>query len=603
MSAPQGSKVGETAQRAYELLRSGDAEAAERLLAPALALEPNNASALQLMGIICQSQGKFEEAVQHMRRALSGAPLNAQYHNNLGVVLQAIGQMEEAKRAFRAAIELAPDFVAARVGLIRVLMAEGEEAAADEAALLTEFDRSPQAWDLRAAAERAAHRYEQALVASEEAIRLAPGVAALRPGRALALEQLGRTSEAQGEWEKLAGASQRSPEAVVHYARSLSHGGRIDEAEAVLKDAAGQFPTDVALQGQLARLRWLKGEVEHFTDALEANLRAAPYASGLRAEAALLLQQAGKLDRAERLLREGVDRAPSDGQLLRNLSAVLSEQGRLEEAFSLIADHPSAALSGDRAVLLMRLKRPAEALAILRRVAPRADASQQLKALEALALRQLGDPQYRKLYDYERLVRTYDVAPPRGDSAEFNARLAQSLRALHMNAQHPLDQTLRNGTQTGRDLRHVEDPVVKDFLAALDAPIRAFIEALEPEGPLTLRRKRSYRISGAWSVRLKPGGFHVNHVHDKGWISSAYYVELPQETLAGGSKEGWIKFGEPPWPLEGCGPELSIKPRVGMLVLFPSYMLHGTYPFSKGSERLTAAFDVVPAESAPNGFP
>jgi hypothetical protein len=32
-----------------------------------------------------------------------------------------------------------------------------------------------------------------------------------------------------------------------------------------------------------------------------------------------------------------------------------------------------------------------------------------------------------------------------------------------------------------------------------------------------------------------------------------------------------------------------------MLVLFPSYLWHGTMPFETGGRRLTAAFDVVPA--------
>jgi hypothetical protein len=32
-----------------------------------------------------------------------------------------------------------------------------------------------------------------------------------------------------------------------------------------------------------------------------------------------------------------------------------------------------------------------------------------------------------------------------------------------------------------------------------------------------------------------------------------------------------------------------------MLVLFPSYLWHGTVPFSAGEMRLTAAFDVLPA--------
>ena len=32
-----------------------------------------------------------------------------------------------------------------------------------------------------------------------------------------------------------------------------------------------------------------------------------------------------------------------------------------------------------------------------------------------------------------------------------------------------------------------------------------------------------------------------------------------------------------------------------MLVLFPSYMWHGTVAFADGAARLTAAFDVLPA--------
>ena len=40
--------------------------------------------------------------------------------------------------------------------------------------------------------------------------------------------------------------------------------------------------------------------------------------------------------------------------------------------------------------------------------------------------------------------------------------------------------------------------------------------------------------------------------------------------------------------------ERVITPEVGKLVLFPSYLWHGTVPFTDGSERLSVAFDIVP---------
>jgi hypothetical protein len=38
----------------------------------------------------------------------------------------------------------------------------------------------------------------------------------------------------------------------------------------------------------------------------------------------------------------------------------------------------------------------------------------------------------------------------------------------------------------------------------------------------------------------------------------------------------------------------TIEPRPGLLVLFPSYMWHGTVPFHSQQSRTTIAFDAVP---------
>jgi hypothetical protein len=87
----------------------------------------------------------------------------------------------------------------------------------------------------------------------------------------------------------------------------------------------------------------------------------------------------------------------------------------------------------------------------------------------------------------------------------------------------------------------------------------------------------------------------VNHVHPRGWISSAFYVELPATPEGSRGKEGWLKFGEPDGTWSGLSADYWVEPAEGMLVLFPSYLWHGTVPFDGGGRRLTAAFDVIPA--------
>src|SRR5690606_15878519 len=105
-----------------------------------------------------------------------------------------------------------------------------------------------------------------------------------------------------------------------------------------------------------------------------------------------------------------------------------------------------------------------------------------------------------------------------------------------------------------------------------------------------------FRFSGSWSVRLRRDGFHLNHVHSEGWISSCYYVGLPTVIADETRKEGWIKFGETGFDLgEREMIERMVRPEVGKLILFPSYLYHGTVPFVDESPRTTVAFDVVPA--------
>jgi hypothetical protein len=64
---------------------------------------------------------------------------------------------------------------------------------------------------------------------------------------------------------------------------------------------------------------------------------------------------------------------------------------------------------------------------------------------------------------------------------------------------------------------------------------------------------------------------------------------------AGRTAEGILSFGAPGLvTTPGLNAEWSVRPEVGLLVLFPSYFWHGTLPFHSEQPRLTVAFDVVP---------
>jgi len=255
--------------------------------------------------------------------------------------------------------------------------------------------------------------------------------------------------------------------------------------------------------------------------------------------------------------------------------------------FSVMAGYAKAAISNNRFE---------DAHALLQAGLNQAPNNQLLLALVATLLRKMGRD-HRQLYNYDAFVKAYDLSPPEGytDMTAFNTALKARLDQLHVYKAAPINQTLKSGSQTELDLALIDDPILQSFFKAVDEPIRNYIDGLDnnPHHPLSRRRGKGYRISGAWSIRLAQDGHHINHVHPMGWLSSAYYVDLPT-SVNESNREGWIQFGQPNLNID-LDAEHFVQPKVGRLVLFPSYMWHGTIAFKGPDTRLTLPFDVVPA--------
>ena len=94
------------------------------------------------------------------------------------------------------------------------------------------------------------------------------------------------------------------------------------------------------------------------------------------------------------------------------------------------------------------------------------------------------------------------------------------------------------------------------------------------------------------------------HVHPDGWIGGVFYVEVPKRTLDQGVPEagGAIQFGPLPvggGPFTGAKEQRTVAPKVGELLLLPSYVSHRTWPNVSEERRTCVAFDVAPAPEAP----
>ncbi len=247
-------------------------------------------------------------------------------------------------------------------------------------------------------------------------------------------------------------------------------------------------------------------------------------------------------------------------------------------------DMPVARLFLSHSLLCLHDPKAAEAHALA--ASQLAPLDQSAWAHLSVIWRLLEEAREHWLADYDRFVMPVDIALPDG--------LQSRLEAMHTLQMHPAEQSLRGGTQTRGNLFDRRVPEVKALSDEIRRAVAAQIATLPDDQthPFLSRKSSIFDFSASWSVRLASEGFHINHIHPMGWISSALYVDLPPEM---DNKSGALAFGVPDaeYGLD-LPPRWVEVPRVGRLVLFPSYFWHGTLPFQNEKHRLTVAFDVVP---------
>lgn len=430
--------------------------------------------------------------------------------------------------------------------------------------------------------------------------------AAARPDSAVAEHNLASTLGDAGDFAAAVAATGRAfakggdaPETWLVRARALQGLGELDAAEDAFRQALRRRPAYAVAHRDLAQLRWMRTADPAL--AMRA-LDAAPDTPDLALVRATVLASIGDPTRARRVIEAALVQAPALLPLRLSAAALAGQRGDASAQL----DHASAALRAAPASIeaaraaveaLLHLGQAQEAATLAERVTAAAPDDQAALALLASAWRMTGDPRHAALCEDPALVSASTVAVPDGwrDHAAFLTDLAAALVALHGWRTHPLEQSLRHGSQTQVDLTRVDTPVMRALFATLTHTIDGHVATLGTgTDPVRRRNTGAWRFAGAWSVRLLPGGFHTDHVHPNGWISSAFYVALPDAVAR--EPEGWLAFGRPGVPTRpALAPFRRIRPAPGLLALFPSYLWHGTEPFGGAAPRLTVAFDIVPA--------
>jgi uncharacterized protein (TIGR02466 family) len=184
-------------------------------------------------------------------------------------------------------------------------------------------------------------------------------------------------------------------------------------------------------------------------------------------------------------------------------------------------------------------------------------------------------------------LRGYDIP----DAARLNAAL---LAVIAERRQTEPGQKVSNefGWHSGNDLFARPEAPFRTLAAHITATLIALIRETVPAFDLAL-----HDVEGEGWVNVNgKGAFNTPHAHGEYLWSGCYYVSLPD---ASSHSSGMIEFIENrqvrglPADLEApiFSSKFQLRPRSGMMLIFPSYLQHWVYPNQEDAERVSIAFN------------
>lgn len=558
---------------AVALRRVGQQSKSKASFSAAIAVYPTSAELRNAFGNLLLEMDLAAEALEQFEHVVKLTPDSSDGYLNSARALSRLGEFDLALQHAKAAYKLKPADIN-----VAITLAEA----------LTKTDRMKEAEGL----------YDSLLLQQPDNIKLLNNYGNFN-------RRLGRIADAIALLERASVANH--PTVLRNLAACYALNSQLTQAYECYQAAITAAPDDVIAYSEYAALLWQQGADQPFLH-IEQRLNAVPEHHFLRTEYIKMLLKLAQPDRAGQYLLPLLQQFPTDSTVLTLATMVYRDQGELEKAEQsgrqALANATGPSVIAARSELgytLLALHKGAEAQLLYQQLCVDEPLNQGWWTTLSSAMQLTGAEQrYAWLCNYA-LVNASILTGCDENSllpADFNQQLMPLLHQLHCNIREPLGLSLRKGSQTFENLFERRESVLQQLQQAVIKQAQAFISNLQHDNahPFLSRLSTELEFQGSWSVQLRNEGFHKSHFHPMGWLSGVYYVDIPTEVDRDG--QGWLVFGRPDIPNIDYAGDYAVKPQPGMLLLFPSFMWHGTNPFKSTSNRLTVAFDIVPKLSA-----
>lgn len=393
----------------------GQFEPAVSTLHALLTLEPDNAAAMQLLGLVQAKQGDLRGAARTLRQACLVAPDHGPLHVHLARVEWELGLPVQAAAAYQRAIALgcaAPDILVDCAIALEKLQQHAQALDLCHGAL-AQAPTHARGWQTQANLLHAMKRLDEALACHDRALDLMPDAIAWS-GKALTLDALGRLEEALVCHDQAAALCPEDPSMLTHRGITLGKMERLEEAVSCHARATALAPGHATawsnLGASLCKLRRLDAAIAAHDKAVSL----APSSSTIWLQRAAALLVARRQAEALASCNAAIRLDAHSAEAWRHRAVALESHGRYEEALesaeeACALDIDCLEASYTKASVLFLLDRDAEAVAWLAHMYQHHPGNETLRF--ALGMAQLKNGDYARGWVNYQAYRCLDTDP------------------------------------------------------------------------------------------------------------------------------------------------------------------------------------------------
>jgi len=328
--------IQQTFQSALQHHQAGRLAEAEALYRQVLALEPRQADAFHLLGVIAMQVGRNELAVDLIGQAIALKPSYPEAYYNLGIALSSGGKLDAAIAAYRHALSLKADHPEALNNLGNALK---DNRQLDEAIIayrqaITLRPHYPEAHYNLGLALYGKDQRDQAIAACHQAIALKLDYPEAHCALGNALNDEGRLDDAITAYRQAIAFKPDFPEVHSNLGNALKDKGQLVEAEAACRRAIAlrrDFPEAYSNLGNVLKD---SGQLDEAVAVCEQAIALAPHLSEARYNLGVALHEKGQFDEAIAAYRRAIAGKPEYPEAYSDLGNALKDNGQLDEAIA-----------------------------------------------------------------------------------------------------------------------------------------------------------------------------------------------------------------------------------------------------------------------------